>query len=198
MGHKRLTPEVRRQMHKEQFERVGHPGLAHVIERNIHTIAEMRERAHRSRSLQDRLADAITAFSGSMTFVWLHVLWFAAWVVINLGLTGLPAFDPFPFGLLTMIVSLEAIFLSTFILITQNRQAALADQREDLDLQIDLLSEYEVTRLLMLVDAIGKKLGIASSQDPELPELEQDVAPDVLLEKLKKENGAAGSRSFSE
>ena len=86
--------------------------------------------------------------------VYLHAVWFIVWITINLRwIPGVKPFDPFPFGLLTMIVSLEAIFLSTFVLVSQNRMTVLADKRADLDLQINLLSEYEVTRILTLVDA---------------------------------------------
>ncbi|MBY0504142.1 MAG: DUF1003 domain-containing protein [Bryobacteraceae bacterium] len=102
------------------------------MERNIRTIVE--------RDLQDRIADTVTAFSGSMPFVYLHIAWFLAWVAINSGRLGLPAFDPFPYGLLTMIVSLEAIFLSALVMITQNRQSDEAERRADLDLQIGLLA----------------------------------------------------------
>jgi len=115
------------------FRRLRNPRLAPVVERNINTILELRQEMERSRCLQERVADAITAWSGSMLFVYVHVIWFGLWIVINLHLTRFPAFDPYPFGLLTMIVSLEAIFLSTFVMISQNRadgkRQALADQQ---------------------------------------------------------------------
>ena len=92
--------------------------------------------------LQDRVADTITTFAGSMQFVYLHSAWFVVWIAINLGILGASiAFDKFPFGLLTMIVSLEAIFLSTFVMISQNRQAARADVRAKLDFETNLRSE---------------------------------------------------------
>ncbi|HEX2258602.1 MAG TPA: DUF1003 domain-containing protein [Actinomycetota bacterium] len=104
---------------------------------------------------QTRVADRITAFSGSMTFVYLHVAWFAFWIAINEGLhlLGLPRFDPFPFGLLTMIVSLEAIFLGTFVLISQNRQSQRADIRSQLDFENNVRSEVWAVH-------IGHALGI--------------------------------------
>jgi uncharacterized membrane protein len=177
----------KKQLREEQLARCKHPALAHVIDENIATIAKMREQAEKDKSWQDRCADKITQFSGSMLFFYLHAIWFGAWIGVNLGFFGLPPFDPFPFGLLTMIVSLEAIFLSTFVLISQNRQAEVADQRADLDLQINLLAEYEITRLLMLVDAMSKKIGV-QCDDPELSELEQKVEPDALLQELEKNN----------
>ena len=96
----------------------------------------------RLRTDQDRVADAITRFAGSMSFVYLHVGWFAVWIVLNAGLVGSAVvFDHFPFGLLTMIVSLEAIFLSTFVMVTQNRQAERSDVRSQLDFETNLRSE---------------------------------------------------------
>ena len=96
----------------------------------------------RLRGTQDRVADAITRFAGSMSFVYLHVGWFAVWIVLNAGLVGSAlVFDDFPFGLLTMIVSLEAIFLATFVMVTQNRQGRRADVRSDIDFETNLRSE---------------------------------------------------------
>src|SRR5512140_443856 len=89
----------------------GH--LAKIIEQNIRTIIRNRRVAASQRTAEERIADAITDFSGRMYFVYFHVVWFAIWILLNLGLWGLKPFDPYPFGLLTMIVSLEAIFLST-------------------------------------------------------------------------------------
>jgi uncharacterized membrane protein len=171
-------------MKERQLDRVTHPGLAPVIERNIRAIAEHREEAEKSRSTEERIADGITWFSGRMPFVYFHAAWFTVWIVMNLGLFGLPVFDPFPYGLLTMIVSLEAIFLSTFVLVSQNRQAALAERRVDLDLQTNLLAEYEVTRILTLLDAVVEHLGL-EVEDPELKELEKDVEPHEVLNELE-------------
>jgi uncharacterized membrane protein len=99
-----------------QLARLRHPALASVVERNIASIEEHRREAEENRSFQERVADVITRISGSLMFVCAHVVWFAVWVLANVSLFGIPAFDPFPFGLLTTIVSLEAIFLSTFVL----------------------------------------------------------------------------------
>ena len=128
-----------------------------------HTVEEIvallqRDRLAMSRS--DRIANRITAFSGSMVFVWLHVAWFAAWIPLNEGWFAFEPFDPFPFGLLRMIVSLEAIFLSTFVVISQNRQALQADRRAKVDLQVNLISEQEVTKLVQMVDEIRKAVGV--------------------------------------
>jgi uncharacterized membrane protein len=158
--------------------------IATAIERNIAIMAKYRQAAERKKSPQERLADTLTGFSGSMLFVYLHVFWFGLWIVLNMGGFGLKPFDPFPFGLLTLIVSLEAIFLSTFVLISQNRANAVADKRADLDLQIDLFSEHEITRLLILMDAIAEHLGVETGKPPELAELKQEVGLEQVLEEI--------------
>jgi uncharacterized membrane protein len=158
--------------------------IAKVVNRNIRVIDEYRADVEHERTLTDRLADGITQWAGSMPFVYVHVAWFGVWLLANLNLFGMTPFDPFPFGLLTTIVSLEAIFLSTFVLVSQNRQAKLADRRTELDLQINLLAEYEMTRVLTLVDAIARKLDVADGDDGELQELEADVKPEEVLQEL--------------
>jgi len=106
------------------------------------------------RRTQDRVADVITSFAGSLRFVYLHSIWFGIWIVLNIGLVGAALeFDRFPFGLLTMIVSLEAIFLSTFVMVSQNRQALRTEVRSQLDFEANLRSEVWATH-------IGQKLGI--------------------------------------
>jgi len=157
--------------------------LARIVERNIHVLMERSRAAARSRPWQQRLADAITRFTGSMTFVGLHVVLFGGWVMINLGWTPLPPFDP-TFVVLAMVASVEAIFLSTFILISQNRMQELADRRADLDLQVSLLAEHEITRLVVLVTEIGRAMGIEAALDPELEELAHDVAPEEVLDAI--------------
>ena len=121
--------------------------LNKVIERNIRTIIHLRTKAAPERSLQGRIADVITSFSGRMIFAYLQIVWFGIWILLNTGRFGLRAFDPFPYGLLTMVVSLEAIFLSTFVLISQNCQGEETERRADLDLHIGLLTEHELTRV---------------------------------------------------
>jgi uncharacterized membrane protein len=162
------------------------PLLAHIIERNIRTITRLRLQTARERHVQDRLADAITSLSGSMLFVYLHILWFGAWLLVNTGYMGLKPFDPFPYGLLTMIVSLEAIFLATFVLISQNRFSDAADRRAELDLQIGLLAEHEITRVLQMLDAIQAKLGIENDVDSELADLEMETKPEDVLAEIDR------------
>ena len=172
---------------KTQARRLAHdnPALADIIERNIDTMVDVRDAEARAETRQDRLADTLTWFSGNMWFVYLHVAWFSWWIATNMRLIPGPVFDPFPFGLLTLIVSLEAIFLSTLVLISQNRAAALADMRADLDLQIDLLAEYEVTQILRLVAAIGQKLEIDGCDTAELAELRKPIKLRAVIEEIR-------------
>jgi len=160
--------------------------LAKIIEQNIHTISNIRQTTANKRTREERLADIITDFSGRMYFVYFHVVWFAIWILVNLGFFGFKPFDPFPFGLLTMIVSLEAIFLATFVLISQNRLSAEADRRADLDLQMGLLTEHELTRALKMLDEIQDKLGIDNDADQELQDLEKNVHPQDVMKEMER------------
>jgi uncharacterized membrane protein len=160
-------------------------GLNSALRRNIRALQARRELEDREASLQHRLSDAVTAFSGSMMFVYVHLVIVAAWIAVNLRLVpGAPAFDR-SFVILATAASVEAIFLSTFVLISQNRAAAAASRRADLDLQINLLAEHEVTRLISLVSQIAKRLEIGEAATPELDELERDVAPEAVLDSLE-------------
>jgi uncharacterized membrane protein len=158
-------------------------GIAPVVERNIAALIERRKLEDLQRGLEDRIAERIARFTGSMTFVYFHLFVFGGWIVANVPWTPLPKFDP-SFVTLAMVASVEAIFLSTFVLITQNRLARATDKRADLDLQISLLAEHEITRLIHLVSAMGEKLGVEQAKDPALAELKRDVAPEQVLERL--------------
>jgi len=163
--------------------------LAGVVERNVRSLVARRQQVEQRKGFQQRFADAITRFTGSMRFVYIHALIYGAWIVINLPVMPTPKFDP-SFVILAMVASVEAIFLTTFVLMTQNRMSQEAERRAELDLQISLLAEHEVTRLITLVKAIGEKLDIEASKDPELPELQQDVAPERVLD-VMEHTGAA-------
>src|SRR4029450_6816839 len=145
---------------KTKHHAEDNPALNKVIERNIRTIIRLRLKAARERTVHDRIADTITSLSGRMIFVYVHIVWFGVWILLNTGRVGVRSFDPFPYGLLTMVVSLEAIFLSRVVRISQNRRSADTDQRADLDLHIGLLTEHELTRVFQMLDAIQAKMGI--------------------------------------
>jgi uncharacterized membrane protein len=150
-------------------------GLKPVLERNIEAVCRRRQREARAASLEERTADAITRFTGSMPFVYLHLVVFGFWIIANVHwLPAIPAWDE-SFVILAMVASVEAIFLSTFVLITQNRLAAAADQRADLDLQISLLAEHEITKLTTLVSAIAERLDVTTPVERDLADIQQDV-----------------------
>ncbi|MCY7275311.1 MAG: DUF1003 domain-containing protein [Phormidesmis sp. CAN_BIN44] len=168
------------------FHDLDQHSLSKVLEGNIRTLLRLRLKAARGRGLQDQIADAITSFSGRLIFVYVHIVWFGAWILLNTGHFGVKTFDPFPYGLLTMVVSLEAIFLSTFVLISQNRLSEEAEKRADLSLQIGLLTEHEVTRVLQMLDAIQDKLGIENNADSDLADLEMETKPEDVLAEIAR------------
>ncbi len=156
-----------------------------TLTRNIEALQERRKAESASASIQDRIADAITRFTGSMRFVYVHLALYGAWIAVNLGaVPGIPEFDP-SFVVLAMVASVEAIFLSTFVLISQNRMAAAADKRADLDLQISLLAEHEITKLATLLGAVAERLEVRVSANPEIQEIQQNVAPEAVLDEIE-------------
>ncbi|TYL89183.1 DUF1003 domain-containing protein [Bradyrhizobium rifense] len=160
--------------------------MSPVLERNIRALVERRRREQAGATVQQKLADAITAFAGSMTFVYLHLAAFGFWIVANLGwIPGLMAWDP-SFVVLGMIASVEAIFLSTFVLISQNRMAGEADKRADLDLQISLLTEHELTKVADVLNQIAYRLQIESSSQDDLDEAARSVAPERVLDRIEE------------
>lgn len=159
--------------------------LADLLHENVEAIERLERASQGERCFSDRVADAITRFVGSMPFVYLHIVGFSSWIAIN----SLPfaqrswRFDPYPFTFLTLIVSLEAIFLTTFLLISQNHEERVAKRRNQLDLQINLLAEEENSKMLSMLEAIQRKLGIAQN-DPELRILEEATSPHQLANQI--------------
>jgi uncharacterized membrane protein len=156
-----------------------------LTEKNVRSIAALEREAKNDRSGSMRVIDAITAFCGSLPFALLHAALFAAWIIVN-SWPGLPHFDPFPFTLLTLVVSLEAIFLATFILISQNEETRLTERRNALDLQINLLTEQENTKILSVLERIAAKLGVELTDDTTLAVLEQATRPEQLAEQIDR------------
>lgn len=171
-----------------------------VLSRNIETLIRLRKEAARQKSRQDRVADAITRFSGSMAFVYLHLAFFGAWIGVNgpWAPAGL-RFDP-TFVILAMEASVEAIFLSTFVLISQNRSTIDSDKRAELDLQISLLAEHEITQAVKLLDAIAHRLGIdpareAGANPQSVADSKHEVDPAQVfqaIEQRRRESGEGG------
>ena len=151
---------------------------------------ELKSRIEMKRSWEDKLADFLTGQFGSVWFLNVHAVLFFSWIIFNLGLVwGIAVFDPYPFNLLTMVVSLEAIFLSTIVLISQNRQSRIADMREQIDVEIDVRAEDEITKLLVMIEAIAHKLEIPLADDPELKRMEERTDIGKIRERIERDNG---------
>ncbi len=155
-----------------------------LTEQNVETITRLEQAAKAQRTSADRLAEKIASFCGSMTFVWVNAVWFGSWILLNV-IPGIPHIDPFPFTFLTLVVSLEAIFLSTFILISQNLDSRISERRSHLDLQLNLLSEQENTKMIVMLHAIAAKVGADLSQDPHLTALSEETEPERLIEQIE-------------
>jgi uncharacterized membrane protein len=160
--------------------------LDDVVKENVRIVATIHDSFEQARSMADVVADGIASFCGSMVFVYVHVVWFGLWLLVN-ATSIFPKsvrFDPPPFQMLTLVVSLEAIFLSTFILISQNRQQLMADKRNHLDLQINLLAEQETSLILHSLSEIKQRLGIEAQPDSRQQVLEKETDVLRVVEKI--------------
>lgn len=156
-----------------------------AVRENIEAVLRLESAAMRRRTAADRAADAIADFTGTIPFVMLHLLFFGFWVTVNLRLLPiLPAFDPYPFQLLCMIVSMEGVLLATFVLIKQNRMGYLNNRREHIDLQINMLTEREVTRTLQLAEAMAERMGISPKRG--VTELAEETSVEELAQALDR------------
>jgi uncharacterized membrane protein len=154
--------------------------------KNIEAVVRLEQTSMESRTLGERVSDAITRVIGTMSFVVFHLLLFGFWFGINLGWTPLKPFDPFPFGILTLIVSAEGVLLAIFVLVSQNRMSRQANQRAHLNLQIDMLAEQETTRLLRKVQTLVDHFGLEpEADDREVLGLSQDTHVEALVRELQ-------------
>lgn len=165
-------------------------GLSPFIKRNMEILRRRHAREQLEIGVQERIAEAITRFSGSMTFVYIHIVLVMGWVAWNLQLVPfLHPFDP-TLVILATAASVEAIFLSTLVLITQNRSAAQSSRRDELELHMTLLAEHEITRILPIILAIAKQLNVETKTDPELEELQKTVEPETILDHIEIDESA--------
>jgi uncharacterized membrane protein len=174
-----------------------------ATEKNISKVMEIESAQKQNQTTGERISQAVAGFCGSMTFVWVHVAWFSTWIIVN----SIPRlrFDPFPYTFLTLVVSLEAIFLSTFILISQNHDTKLTERRNHLDLQVNMLAEQESTKTLDLLRRVAEKLGVPAD-DPETKVLAESMEPEKLVDQivsaaeevLEKENSNGSSTAGEE
>jgi uncharacterized membrane protein len=174
--------------HKDYLPLNDHSAFQRRLKSRQRVIESFEVKANKDRTVSEKAADFITSRLGTMTFLILNSAWFLVWIIFNLELfPGITAFDPYPFGLLTMIVSLEAIFLATIVLISQNRAAKIDDLREEVELQINTIAEEEITKMIELQILLLKKNGIDVSGDKELQLMLEPVDTQNLEASLRKQ-----------
>lgn len=168
--------------------------VAGVVHRNIDALLEHRRLTEQARPLAERAARRVTRFAGTLGFLSVQVVLIVCWLAVNVGwIPGVAPLDPFPFPMLGVAASVEAIFLSTCVLITQNRQMSTEERHAELDLQINLLAEHEITHILERVDAIARKVGASASSKAD--HLKEQVRPEQLLEVLEEAGQSADKPS---
>jgi len=159
------------------------------VQKNIESIMRLDKDTSRQRSVAEHVADRITTFAGSTPFIIFHVAWFAGWILVNLRLIPrVSPFDPFPFSFLTLVVSLEAIFLALLVLKSQNRMTKEADKRAHIDLQINMLAEQEGTKILNMIQRIGKHLGLEEEIDEAMQQLSQETDVNQVAKTLDEKS----------
>jgi uncharacterized membrane protein len=171
---------------QSQNQPVSEDGSADQLTRqNVEAILKSEKTVKQERTRSDLLAEAIARFCGSVRFIWVQVVWFGLWILINV-MPGIKHFDPFPFTFLTFVISLEAIFLAIFILISRNQDRKISERRSHLALQINLLSEQENTKLIVMLQAIAARVGADLSHDPHLQALSEETEPAKLLDQIEE------------
>ncbi len=163
---------------------------ADVVDRNIHMLLKRRKESEEKHTLQQRIVNTIADFAGNMIFIYVHIIILLAWILINKGLTPIEPFD-LDFVMLGTVAAVEAIFLATFVLIGQKHSSVEEDKRAELALQISLLTEHEVTRVLLLTTEIAKKMGMEHIINEEIENLSKDTKPEKVLDSMenaKEEN----------
>lgn len=156
-----------------------------VTRRNVQSMRKLEQAAMAKRTPADRVASLIARFCGSMRFVVIQAVLFALWIGYNV-VPGFDHFDPYPFTFLILVVSLEAIFLSSFILISQNHEMRISERRNQLDLQINLLSEQENTKMLQMLERIARRVGVHDHDDLQVRALEEATRPESLIEQIEE------------
>jgi uncharacterized membrane protein len=162
---------------------------SYPAQQNVKTVSQLEQTALQSRTVAERISDVLTKAVGSLSSIVLHLSWFTLWVLINTGaLPIIQPFDPFPFGILTLIVSTEGVLLALVILISQNRMIRQADRRAHLDLQISLLDVQETTAVLGILRRISQHLGVpVGPAEAEVSKLSQQTDIDVVMRNLEEQ-----------
>lgn len=159
-----------------------------AVDERRNVFRSFKAKADAKRTLPEKFADFLTVKFGSVIFLSLNAAWFFIWIILNTHIIpGIQPFDPFPFGLLTMIVSLEAIFLAIIVLISQNREARVAELREEVELQLNTISEVEVTKLIKMMSVLLESQGINIKDDDEIQEMLKPFDSEKVERQLEKE-----------
>ncbi|HNP24414.1 MAG TPA: DUF1003 domain-containing protein [Panacibacter sp.] len=161
------------------------PEVIAIVERNVNALLNRKKEDRKKRNITEKLVDGVTAFAASMLSVLVHTILFGVWTVWNLGMLNLKPFDP-SFIILATFAGVEAIFLTTFVLIGQKHMNAQAEKWAELDLQVSLLTEHELTRVLTLVTKIARAVNVDVDEDREIEELSKDIHPDNVLDTIEK------------
>ncbi len=156
-----------------------------IVERNVYALLHRKEEDRKRRSVTEKIVAAITSFAGSMLSILIHTFFFGTWIIWNLGFFNLKPFDS-NFIFLATFAAVEAIFLTTFVLIGQKHMNVQADKWAELNLQISLLTEHEVTRIMAMITNIARKMDIVIVEDKEIEELSKDIHPDNVLDTMEK------------
>ena len=166
------------------------PFLSHqeTVQRRRKAIKSFKAKADAKRTPSEKFADLLTVKFGTVTFLVLNVIWFISWILMNTGtIPMIEIFDPFPFGLLTMIVSLEAIALAIIVLISQNREARISELREEIELQLNTISESELTKLISLTAILLEKNVVNINDDPEIKKMLRPIDSAEMIRRLEEE-----------
>ncbi|MCC7197582.1 DUF1003 domain-containing protein [Candidatus Peregrinibacteria bacterium] len=178
-----------KEMHPKESRELTSEEHARLIKERRDKIKSFRAKMDLMRRPSEKMADIMTDLFGSFWFLVLNAVFFLAWVLLNNNvIPGFKTFDPYPFTFLTMVVSLEAIFLAIIVLISQNRAAKIADLREEIDLQINVRAEEEITKILNILDAIHDHMGLPVEDDDELKEMKLKTSIDEIEKQIEEEN----------
>lgn len=171
-------------------DRPGRSRATPLLDRNVRAVIEHAAEEERSKPTADRVAMTIWRFAGTMNFVYFHIVVFGLWAALDLGwISGIRNFDP-TFTILGTTAAVEAIFLSAFVLMAQLRMAATADKRNQLDVQVSLVAEQEITHILRLVAAMSERMNIEEANDPEIQELLRELKPRDVLDRIEQHTDA--------
>ena len=182
-----MIPEFHSRIAGDKNIEERHERSEQVTEEMLQSI---QKRLNERRTMSDKLADFLVWSAGTITFVIIHIVLFAVWIIINLDvIPAIKIFDPYPFNFLTMTVSLEAIFLAIFVLMSQNRESKTADLRQEFDVQVNIIAEREITKIIHMLAYVMNHLNISYEKDAELRQMMRPLNIDEIREQLEHQIG---------